>query len=734
MTILDKFLDTVGLSRKDASGSTVSLSTNALNAWLSDNKVSDTRALGVFNNWVYACIKAIAEEIGRTQFILMESNSKGESPKDDHELLDLLAAVNTRQTGFELLYTVACHLEAVGNAYILMDGVETEGQQPTALHILPPDRVRMTIGATGVEKYIFTTGAKIDSYEAYQILHIKYPNPRDMYKGVGTVQSIADWIDADNYATEFNRKFFKNGAHIGGFLKSDSAWTSEQLEYLQKSFEGIYKGVDNAYKTAALPKGTEFTPAQQSQKEMDFTEGQRLTRDKILAGFRVPAVVLGLGAGESLNRATAEAAHYVFMARTIKPKMQLITDYLNEFLVPLFGDNIYLTFVDPVPENREALMAEMTAALGGQPVMSVNEARERYFGEAPIQNGDAVMTTFSSVPLGKPVGKKEQAEPVIKTNGGKPSKRVTKFARAANKRKEIAGDLAERTAEIIAKHQQKLADIRHKSIIDLSHEEYDALHKNFVVRVEPYAKLLGSKMRQHNDNVFTEIEENLAKLVKDNNPNDLFDLEKADKELLKLAAPVLTDLFSKEADAANSLLNGKAIKENTPFKKKTDDENDYLTPEAREALEKFYKLFAEHYNKTTALLLKDTIAEGLAEGESLDQLVDRVSTIRGFSDEARAELVARTETFRIANYATRESWNQSGVVQSLKWYTADSEACAFCDELDGKVVGIEQNFLELGDTLSASNGTTMEIGYADVSGGALHPNCRCYIRPEDISI
>jgi HK97 family phage portal protein len=732
MNILDKALGVVGLLRKSASYTT-NLTTDALSVWLNETKVSDSRALGVFNNWVYACIKAIAEEIGRTQFILMEVKSDGDSAKDEHPLLDLLAAVNTRQTGFELLYTIACHLEATGNAYIVLDGVESEGQTPTALHLLPPDRVKMNIGALGVEEYVFSNGNSTKTFYPYQILHIKYPNPRDQYKGIGTVQAIADWIDADNYATEFNRKFFKNGAHIGGFLKSDSAWTAEQLEYLQKSFEGIYKGVDNAYKTAALPKGTEFTPAQQSQKEMDFTEGQRLTRDKILAGFRVPHIVLGLGAGESLNRATADAAHYVFMSRTIKPKMQLICDYLNEFLVPLFGENIYLTFVDPVPDNREGLMAEMTAAVGGQPVMSVNEARERYFNAPPIQNGDAVMTSFSTIPLGKPEEKAHAAKQ--KTGGGKPTHRKTKHARAATKRKEIAEELAAKTAEVLEKHKEKLAKIATKSITDLSHEEYDALHKNFVVRVEPYAKLLGAKVRQHNDNVFAEIEESLAEIVKAEKQPQLFDLEKANEALKKLAAPVLNDLFNKEANAAANLLDGKAVKEITPFKKSDDDElDDYLTPEARKALEKFYGLFADHYNKTTALLLKDTIAEGLAEGESLSQLVDRVSTIRGFSDEARAELVARTESFRIANFATRESWNQSGVVKSLKWYTADSEACAFCDELDGKIVDIEENFLELGDTLTANNGQSLDISYADVSGGALHPNCRCYIRPEEIEV
>jgi hypothetical protein len=46
-----------------------------------------------------------------------------------------------------------------------------------------------------------------------------------------------------------------------------------------------------------------------------------------------------LGTAESdTNRATAETADYVFSKRTIKPKMELVLSYLNEFLVPRYGD------------------------------------------------------------------------------------------------------------------------------------------------------------------------------------------------------------------------------------------------------------------------------------------------------------------------------------------------------------------------------------------------------------
>ena len=61
------------------------------------------------------------------------------------------------------------------------------------------------------------------------------------------------------------------------------------------------------------------------------------------------------------------------------------------------------------------------------------------------------------------------------------------------------------------------------------------------------------------------------------------------------------------------------------------------------------------------------------------------------------------------------------MVKSLKWYTAeDDRVCAFCQELDGAEVGIEGKFF-------SDDYNTGEIP-------PRHPDCRCYVRPELISI
>ncbi|MFN7088641.1 MAG: phage portal protein, partial [Candidatus Paceibacteria bacterium] len=499
----------------------------------------------------------------------------------ENEILDLLNAVNPTQTGYELFYNTAAHLELVGNAYWYLGNLKDEREKPQAIYILNPRYVKFERGGFPniIKKYKYTENNQELYFEPYQILHFKYPDPNDPYEGIGTVQAIAQWIDADNYATEFNRRYFLNGARIGGFLESESAYTPEQLEYLKKSFEAIYKGIDNAYKVAALPKGTKYIPSSESQKDMDFVNMQMMMRDKILSGFRVPKTVLGIT--DDVNRANAEATNYVFALRTIKPKMQLIVSYLNEFLVPRYGDDLYLDFVSPVLEDAQIKLEERKAALAGQPYMSVNEVREE-LGLPAIENGDAVMVNFSSTPLGTPKAKKIN----------KPKfKRPTKQAQ-----KEISKDIIKSAIEalkglgelIVEPNSEKKSpkDIFQCEMVDGDETAW----KGFIARVTPYEKAQKEAIKKFNAKQKDEVIENLPKIItKAVNKNDLFDYKKSIGLLVDLTKPIMVELFEKEGEAAMAMIGTNKFA---------------LTPEIIKAIKKSLMLMSKTYNDTTLDLLK----------------------------------------------------------------------------------------------------------------------------------
>lgn len=723
MNFFDKILNNIGLSRKAVNGTNMSVGIDGqdpVTLWLNGKKMSAQKAMRLNTGWVYASVRAIAEAVSAAriqQFKILKDGTHEEV--FEHELIELLNAGNEHQSGSELRYQIASHLQLTGNAYILLSGVKDSMSKPTALYVLNPANMSPIKAPLPefLKGYKYEVSGYNTIYQTHEIIHIKIPDPNDPYEGLGVVQAITDWIDTENFATEVNRQYFVNGAKLSGLLKMQQTLTPEQLEYLRLSFERVYKGAANAYKVGILPSGTDYQELGNTPKDMDFANLSNVSRDKILAGFRVPKTILGAAEGET-NRATAETANYVFSERTIKPLLNMIVNSLNEKLAPRFGDDIVLGFEDPTPQNREIQISEMSTALS---FMSTNEARERYYGLPPVENGNTVMTDFSKVPLGEPIEAKKQIRPVLVAKTKNP------HAKIAETKRKISQKISEKLSEDFKSLTKEFGEVKKKDITSLSDDEFEVVHKRLLSRVTPQEKAMAEAVRKYNDKQKEEVLKNLPDAVKslevakNKALGDLFNPKEWITILTNAVTPIALQVFRQEGAEAASLIG--------------QELPDPVTPERRRALERSMELMSERYNKTTLDTLKTRLEQGMREGLGLEELKERVQDVYEFSNEVRAEMVARTETFRVANDATKQVWKDSGVVKTMKWYTAaDERTCEYCGPLHGKVIGIDENFFELGDTVRGSDGGSMTVDYDTIGNPPLHVKCRCYIRPEKISL
>lgn len=119
---------------------------------------------------------------------------------------------------------------------------------------------------------------------------------------------------------------------------------------------------------------------------------------------------------------------------------------------------------------------------------------------------------------------------------------------------------------------------------------------------------------------------------------------------------------------------------------------------------------AKDISDVTEERVRAAIATAL-EGGTLDEARDEIAAAVG--DEARAEVIARTESMMAANQGQREAWAQAtdeGLLpaDAQREWIATSGACPECDDLDGEVVGLDEEYPNDGG-----------------DGPPLHPNCRC---------
>lgn len=133
-------------------------------------------------------------------------------------------------------------------------------------------------------------------------------------------------------------------------------------------------------------------------------------------------------------------------------------------------------------------------------------------------------------------------------------------------------------------------------------------------------------------------------------------------------------------------------------------------------------------NDLTLTLIGNAVKDGVINGESVTQIRNRIKEVFAGATTSRAEMIARTETLASSNQGALEAYKQSPYVTKLEW-SVSPDACEFCTEMDGTIVGVQESFLEDGSSLTLGDGSSMDINYGNVDHPPLHPNCKCSILP-----
>jgi SPP1 gp7 family putative phage head morphogenesis protein len=143
--------------------------------------------------------------------------------------------------------------------------------------------------------------------------------------------------------------------------------------------------------------------------------------------------------------------------------------------------------------------------------------------------------------------------------------------------------------------------------------------------------------------------------------------------------------------------------------------------------ERIYTL-ARETNDITIKEIIETITEGIFQGDSISQLRKRINDVYDNATTVRSERIARTETISASNESANEAYRQSPLVNYKEWHV-EPDACEFCQALAGTIVGLDENFVENGGSVTSTDGNVYSVNYLPVDHPPLHPNCRCALLP-----
>lgn len=624
-----------------------------------------------YSDWVYIAISVIAETVGSLDFYV--KNSKGER-MENHKLNELL------KDG-EFIELITSSLGIFGNAYVLKDGKD--------FRILEPNKVTANHVKGIITGYSYLTS----KYDVDSIIHLKVPNILDLTSGTATIDRIMDWVSNSKNGTAIKDAFYRNGGTLTTVLETEYE-TEDELEILSTSFDNAHKGVNNSNKALILPNGVKYIPP---AKIGDIHNSQEANadRDRILSAFRVPKHILGI-TEQGSSKADAEAKLYAFYKFAIVPMARRVANQLSKGLISEFRGvrRETIDFVDPTPTDEANERENIKVALAGQPYETINEVRERK-GLPPVENGDNLLINGTPTALGVP----QEVEKTLKP-----------------KDMDQGLDRLEKTLKSIGDEKKKVID----TFSSLTEVQQEAIHKDFNDR-----SIAGSnKLRNA---ILDQQKEFKDRIIKDlSSKKELIagtlelDRQLEEDELYKVTFAIADDLSGVEGALAMSKLTSDPYVQRESFK---------------QTVEALVKLNVNSYTNTTINLLEKEIAIGIAEGETFQKIAERVEDVFSLGDDYRAYAIAQDTVFGTSNEAIREAYKQSGVVQSLKWYTAqDERVCPECAPLHGKEVAVDEIFIDEGEEIQRNDGKTRVNDWRPIYSAPLHSRCRCFTLPEKISV
>jgi HK97 family phage portal protein len=666
---------------KSVTGGFLDFSTKEL---VDETQVS-SKVLEANKGWVYRNNDVIAKEVANIEFELYKVRTVRDEVVYDriysHPLLDALDKFNEFTSSYDGFYTTQSHRKLAGDAFWY---VERTGLQINNIFILPPDKVTINLGkAEGSQRIIqgYTykdtiKGEPVEiKYAPDEIVHFRVPDPKNFYRGKSAVMAAAEAIDTDTMAIEANKKLFERGLIAQLMLTTDKSLTDEQLKQLHSEFRNTYGGVENAYKVPIFGGGIKPENVQMSNKDAQFLEQQQWLRDKIMVIFGNTKAVLGIT--EDVNRANAEASLLSWMRSTVRPDMKGICDTLNEFLVPLYGDNLLLGFCDPVQEDETDHINEVKSLVDAN-IITVNEARED-LGYDPIKGGDELRSEAQVIP---------PALRYVNTN-----RVVRKYQAKANEYKRL-----KELARPIATKMIKSKNVPEKFVPRVLPEKMANYTKRHRTIVETAEAIFADKVVSFINRLVDKALENVPNEVTDMQKKELFDNDQMIVEATLDFEPILTQVATQSGIEAIKLVNEEHI-----FKPAN------MQKAVKERVEKFAKSMIE----TDKDKLIDIITDGVRGGSSIPEISTRIRDTFADYSKTQSDRIVRTEVANAASTAQIDAWKQTGVVEGKEWITSDP--CPECEPYDGEVVGLDKNFY------SAS-----EFAEGDPP---LHPNCKCAIVP-----
>lgn len=355
----------------------------------SDYSQDAAQKRALLSSWVYSAIYMKAKELSASEFQIVEFSDKENADPiiiKNHPLIKLMRSPNPIMgRAFFWQYT-SIWLDLSGNAYWFT--VVDEYGRPIELWPLPSNAVEVYPGNDEklIEYYEYNANGTLYQIPAELIIHIKYPNPFDLFRGLSPLAAAMLAVDTDLSMSMWNGSLF-NRDNVMPSAIINLKPLDPSIPIPEEEIEAIKEDLRNEYsaskrKTAILTAAEmQIEKLEWSPIDIDFRGGREAAMKEIYLIYGIPPGMLD----SSAMLGSMRLSDVIFKEKTIWPTLVLIAEQLTTQMVHRFYDKTQeAQFKDIRPVNRQLELQEMQAA---SPYLEIDEIRETYFNRKPLANG-----------------------------------------------------------------------------------------------------------------------------------------------------------------------------------------------------------------------------------------------------------------------------------------------------------------------------------------------------------
>lgn len=648
-------------------------------------------------------VNVIAKHCASAELLLyskkdLRKNKEAANPIDEHPLYELLenpCPTFPEIDGWTLRYLTFVYKQLTGECGWLK---VRDGKKIIALLPIPKMWIirTPTVGnhTFMVNPYGETSGVSL-TVDPKDFVWFKDINVADPYgRGKGRAESVADEIEADEYASKYQKNFFFNDA-TPPYVVTGYTGNQQGADQIKKSLMQKIGGFLHAREPAVLTGNVDVKTVGIAPKELDMVESRKFLRDECLQHFQIPPEIMGII--ENSNRSTIDSSFYLFAKNVVKPELEWFERILNRQLCPEFDIDLCVKHDFEIAEDEELKLRVYQFGVQNGAI-TVEQYCEAFGINPNVKDGHYILPMGTNrVPAG------EVELPDI-------------FG---------ADDNTENASTEIPTGKSIFGYQRAKQI---KYNDFQSKCWN----------MFDTKSKKREPDFITSVKKIAARQAKDISTL-LAEYEKENKPVENLIA----EYFSKEVDiAVKRSLAGAWIKAMNDGKdnaksilNKKDFGADSMTNDTfNKWVERYGLLKATEINDTTKKdlikKLKLILAESIENGDSLKVRVDKLrkgaESVFAELSESRAYLIARTETAGSVNLGQVATYKAYGVQEKQWLATVDNrtrDTHLFMHEVR---VPIDMAF----DVPRLDGGNDTMQFPADASASAENVcNCRCTITP-----